>query len=262
MTVEKFNGMGEELLRYGGNSSQTATTMQQMQDFMVLQANTVKNLTDGLLWQPETSYERGTVVHSPNIPAGYIAEAQSEAGQTGSNEPGWDINYSEYTDGTVTWTLKKILGGSVQTVNGVGPDGAGNIEIDTGANTALDNIDENLDFVVDSYHDSDGNWWRKFKSGWVEQGGIYINNSASRIYNVPINLNLPMANDNYSIQTTAFNKTKAASFSGDLISVIGAAGFSAIVNRQNETMFYLSVLDSINDYGGILWAVSGQGANE
>ena len=106
-TVDKFKRMGEELLRYGGNSSQTATTMQEMQDYMVLQANTVGNLTDSLLWQPETSYTKGAVVHSPNIPAGYIAEAQSETGQTGSNEPGWAVNYSEYTDGTVVWVLKK-----------------------------------------------------------------------------------------------------------------------------------------------------------
>ncbi|MDD6153605.1 MAG: hypothetical protein PUC11_06650, partial [Elusimicrobia bacterium] len=29
-----------------------------------------------------------------------------------------------------------------------------------------------VDFVVESYHGEDGNWYRKYKSGWVEQGGI------------------------------------------------------------------------------------------
>lgn len=139
-TVDKFKRMGEELLRYGGNSSQTATTMQEMQDYMVLQANTLMNLVECLLWQPEQSYTKGAVVYSPNMPAGYVAEAQSDAGQTGANEPGWDVNYDEYTDGTVMWTLKKAGGGNVQTVNSVAPDSSGNVVIDTGANKDLSNL--------------------------------------------------------------------------------------------------------------------------
>ena len=29
----------------------------------------------------------------------------------------------------------------------------------------------NFDYVVESYYDSSGNWYRKYKSGWLEQGG-------------------------------------------------------------------------------------------
>lgn len=39
------------------------------------------------------------------------------------------------------------------------------------ADTSLANVDSNLDYVVESYHDDDSNWYRVYKSGWCEQGG-------------------------------------------------------------------------------------------
>lgn len=49
---------------------------------------------------------------------------------------------------------------------------------DTGAlvwlagNTITDLGVTGADYVVESYHDADGNWYRKYKSGWLEQGGV------------------------------------------------------------------------------------------
>ena len=40
------------------------------------------------------------------------------------------------------------------------------------ADTDLDNVPANIDYVVESYKDGN-NWYRKYKSGWLEQGGIY-----------------------------------------------------------------------------------------
>lgn len=40
------------------------------------------------------------------------------------------------------------------------------------ADTNLGNVASNLDYVVESYQDDGGNWYRKYKSGWVEQGGV------------------------------------------------------------------------------------------
>lgn len=40
------------------------------------------------------------------------------------------------------------------------------------ANVALDNVPSNIDYVVESKVNSDGSWYRKYKSGWLEQGGI------------------------------------------------------------------------------------------
>ena len=39
------------------------------------------------------------------------------------------------------------------------------------ADTALSNVLANIDYVVESQVLSDGSWYRKYKSGWVEQGG-------------------------------------------------------------------------------------------
>lgn len=39
------------------------------------------------------------------------------------------------------------------------------------ADTNLGNIPTNIDYVVESYSDEDGNWYRVYKSGWLEQGG-------------------------------------------------------------------------------------------
>lgn len=35
----------------------------------------------------------------------------------------------------------------------------------------------NMDYVVDSYSDEEGNWYRVYKSGWLEQGGAYKTDS-------------------------------------------------------------------------------------
>lgn len=40
------------------------------------------------------------------------------------------------------------------------------------ANVALDNVSSNIDYIVESKVNSGGSWYRKYKSGWLEQGGI------------------------------------------------------------------------------------------
>lgn len=40
------------------------------------------------------------------------------------------------------------------------------------ANTDLSNVPSNIDYVVESKVNSNGSWYRKYKSGWLEQGGI------------------------------------------------------------------------------------------
>ena len=47
------------------------------------------------------------------------------------------------------------------------------------ANADLSNCPPNYDYVVEHYNDGAGNWYRKYKSGWLEQGGIatFVNNT-------------------------------------------------------------------------------------
>lgn len=46
------------------------------------------------------------------------------------------------------------------------------------AQTDLANVTANLDFIVESYNDNAGNWYRKYRSGWIEQGGFCPNGAA------------------------------------------------------------------------------------
>ena len=43
----------------------------------------------------------------------------------------------------------------------------------------LANVISNIDFVIESYNDGEGNWYRKYRSGWVEQGGYIAKVSSS-----------------------------------------------------------------------------------
>lgn len=44
--------------------------------------------------------------------------------------------------------------------------------LDGKANTDLSNVSRNIDYIVESKVNSNGSWYRKYKSGWLEQGGI------------------------------------------------------------------------------------------
>lgn len=46
------------------------------------------------------------------------------------------------------------------------------------ANTDLSDVSRNIDYIVESKVNSNGSWYRKYKSGWLEQGGIGLTVSA------------------------------------------------------------------------------------
>lgn len=46
------------------------------------------------------------------------------------------------------------------------------------ANTDLSSVSRNIDYIVESKVNSNGSWYRKYKSGWLEQGGIGLTVSA------------------------------------------------------------------------------------
>lgn len=82
-------------------------------------------------------------------------------------------------DGTLTWDEKNI----VRSINGEKADKSGNIEVQfmqtdcsnasratlTAINTMMPNA---VDYVVESWKDENGGWYRLWRSGWLEQGGL------------------------------------------------------------------------------------------
>lgn len=62
---------------------------------------------------------------------------------------------------------------------------------------------QGADYVVDFQTPTAANdytWYRKYKSGWVEQGANYINNTSTNTFNLPIT----MSDTNYSVILNAY----------------------------------------------------------
>ena len=60
--------------------------------------------------------------------------------------------------------------------------------------------------VVETYDDGNGNWYRLWSDGWVEQGGDLPNTG-----NTTVNLMIPMRDTNYSIDVQ-WNGGKSGNF--------------------------------------------------
>ena len=67
------------------------------------------------------------------------------------------------------------------------------------ADKDLSNCPANYDYVVESKTPTadDPTWYRKYKSGWLEQGGLAKSNA-----DVTVTLLKPFANTDYSVQCT------------------------------------------------------------
>lgn len=79
------------------------------------------------------------------------------------------------------------------------------------ADLNLLNTANNVDFVIESQEPSAANdytWYRKYKSGWVEQGG-FLNETTSAVH--PVTLPIEMADTNYTVSATLKSDTAAGS---------------------------------------------------
>ena len=75
----------------------------------------------------------------------------------------------------------------------------------TKADTDLGNIPTNYDYVVEKQDPTSANgytWYRKYKSGWVEQGGIKLQNTDSK---QALSLPIEMNGSTYSVLTSVMD---------------------------------------------------------
>lgn len=113
------------------------------------------------------------------------------------------------------------------------------------ANTSLDNVSAGIDFVVESQFPTAANnytWYRKYKSGWIEQGGEYTGNAKT------ITLPVVMATNKYRVD---YDKQSAPAY---------WASTHLTVDTRTTTSF------TITKYGDnasmdISWQVSGMSAS-
>lgn len=114
----------------------------------------------------------------------------------------------------------------------------------------LGNVDNNIDFVVESYDDGQGNWYRVYRSGWVEQGG-YVSNS----------------NPNTLITTTFLKSFNNVNYCLTITSDRSSSSTTAIEIRElgyiekNTTFFTKYLAGKTNYEEGFNWYACGQGEN-
>ena len=105
------------------------------------------------------------------------------------------------------------------------------------------------DYVVESQVLRDGSWYRKYKSGWVEQGGYFKHPDSGGTGTATITLPVEMANSNYQvIRTTDKGGIDNASDSKWVVGING--------NTRTTTsfsFFYEQISHAIGDF----WEVKG-----
>lgn len=114
------------------------------------------------------------------------------------------------------------------------------------ANNNLSNITANIDYVVERYNDGT-NWYRVYKSGWIEQGGI-LRNRTEEVKT--FNLLKPFANTNYTGKAGICTASVMGNKYGDVI--YGINGFAPVSTSQ-ACVRTVSWSDSS-------WVAYGQGA--
>ena len=124
-------------------------------------------------------------------------------------------------------------------------------DLELKANKDLSNAPLNIDYVVESYGpDEDGDWYRIYRNGWIEQGGRILAQTAG---NIRVNLLKEMANTNYNIigsittlnsQTTVMNVPREYSMEN---------------GERTTTTFQTYILPS-QFYSFKTWEAKGQGA--
>ena len=122
-------------------------------------------------------------------------------------------------------------------------------EFSTKANTDLSNVSANIDYVVESYDDGNGNWYRIYKSGWLEQGGVFTpTNSTTGNKTETISFLKNFANNNALVFVSEYGTLDGNVRYPSEIRSINTSDFTYYLNRLNITK--------------ILWYACGQGATE
>lgn len=111
--------------------------------------------------------------------------------------------------------------------------------------TDLSNVMPGIDFVVESWDDGES-WYRKYKSGWLEQGGFafWLDNSITKF---PVNLLQPYRDANYNLVTTLRCYTNQYDYYGNTF-------------LQTATGFRTRSVSTEEGEWGIVWRACGYSA--
>lgn len=102
--IEKLQSLQGMLDYPDPENPDKGTTEQQYQEFVRNHHNILSDLVATNLWQPETKYEIGQIVTSPNMVTNTVAKV-IRAGTTSAGEPVWSGAGNTLADGTVTYSI-------------------------------------------------------------------------------------------------------------------------------------------------------------
>ncbi len=114
-------------------------------------------------------------------------------------------------------------------------------DLELKANKNLSNISANIDYIVEEYKNGD-DWFRVYKSGWVEQGGRVVPTTSWK----EVILLKPMADSYYSVMVTNCGE--------DATKYTVKAGTPS---KNTTTTVYMT---AGNASTGVYWVVKGRGA--
>ncbi|MBQ9088653.1 MAG: hypothetical protein IJY46_07725 [Lentisphaeria bacterium] len=114
------------------------------------------------------------------------------------------------------------------------------------AKVDLTNVTGSADFVVESKVNDDGSWYRLYKSGWVEQGGIVPDATATKMVTVTFSKKMKDTNYFLAVGHTSSN-------TNGTVQPAGVSGFDLTVESMKVRIFG-------SDNSGLRWKVEGQAA--
>lgn len=108
-------------------------------------------------------------------------------------------------------------------------------------------IPENYDFVVESGGNNSA-WYRKYKSGWMEQGGSFVTGATSSV----ITMQKAFSDKAYTLVLTPSGNDSDTGGWADLQAVVCGAA-STYTYGKNESFFRISSTNGI----GVNWMAAG-----
>lgn len=134
----------------------------------------------------------------------------------------------------------------------------GNTSSNPDINTFLDILlSKGVDVVIESQMPTSANnytWYRKYKSGWVEQGGYNQNNATPTTVTLPIQ----MADTYYT--ATANSRQNGYTSASDSVNRNTVMNWAATICEQTTTTLSIRGGVSESNYTGYNWRVEGMAA--
>ena len=184
----------------------------------------------------------GVLVGTLTVPSGFTVNQEDMTGLTGEGGELHLKGAGYYQDIHIGNTAGKMLvTGSINENTLLFDPATGTLTCEN-VTAKVTDID---DYITQSWSDGKG-WWKKYKSGWVEQGGY--SSAGNNGTGITTTMYLPYINNTYTIETSKHGS------GSPVINIVSrtASSFNANCEGQGGSSFYSGCT--------MTWTACGQGA--